>query len=143
MDNSFYSKINVSGRLRTKRFSSCSLRVRVTVVPFFKIFPEHFSTPELSERLKVSPTSTFNAVIQNFLDGKYWYPPPLLSKLFLYPNLKKHQRVPPYGNVRHCEIKNIRWQILISPSSVIHFFSIPKLMIQQSIPPKENFGTLS
>ena len=122
MDNSFYSKINVSGRLRTKRFSSCSLRVRVTVVPFFYDFLEHFPTPELSESLNVSRTSTFNAVIQIF-GRKILVSPSSVIQTFSIPEFKETLKGSPYGNVRDCEIKNIRGQILISPSSVMQFFS--------------------
>ena len=48
--NSFYSKINDSSRIRTTRFSSSRSGVRVSVVPnIFKIYPQHFSIPEMSE----------------------------------------------------------------------------------------------
>ena len=39
-------------------------------------------------------------------------PPAQLYKLFHYPKLMKHSRIPPYGIIQHFETKNIRRKFL-------------------------------
>ena len=71
--NSFYSKINDSGSLRTTRFSSSRFGVRVTALPkIFTIYPQHFSIPETSgtlrcsyEKLRHCETKSFRRKIVN------------------------------------------------------------------------------
>ena len=75
--NSFYSKINDSGRLWTTSFSSSRFRVRVTaLLKIFTIYPWYFSIPGISETLRGSPTKIFGTVRQEIFDGKPWYSPP-------------------------------------------------------------------
>ena len=62
--NSFYSKINDSGRRRTIRFSSSRFGVRVCHAKNFYDLSLHFSIPEISERLKGYPTKFFGIVRQ-------------------------------------------------------------------------------
>ena len=76
--NSFYSKINDSGRRRTTRFSSIRFGVRVTALPnLFTIYPLHFSTPEIDEILKWFPYENFrHCETKNFCRKILILPPP-------------------------------------------------------------------
>ena len=118
--NSFYSKINDCGRRRTTRFSSSRFGVRVTALP--KIF----TTPEISEILRGSPTKKFGTVRQKFFEGNLDTSPSLLSiNFFVTRNFLKHSIEGfLYEMFRYCETKNFRRKILIVPPfSSINLFA--------------------
>ena len=81
--------------LQSFSFRSCETKSSdKTVMP---PLIQTFSLPEINATVKDSPTVIFGTVRQKrqkIFDGKSWYSPPPLSKLFRYPKLVKHLRVP-------------------------------------------------
>ena len=86
--------------------------------------------PEISETLKGSFTMFFGTVRQKIFDGKSWYPPPLIHKVFRYRKFLKHSREGfPCEIFRHCETKKFSTENRATPSlppppySNINFFA--------------------
>ena len=143
----FLSAIKDSGRLWTTRFSSSRFGVRVTALPkFLNICSLLFSIPEISEKLRGSPTKFFGAVREKIFDGKSWYPP-FIHKLFGYRKISETQKGSPTKFFRHCETKKI-WQIIVilppsSPPSLLSkkFFDT-RSFVKRKRGPDELFGTV-
>ena len=94
--NASYSETNNSGRRRTTRFSGIRFRVRA-LTKSFTIYPQLFSTPEISEKLSGSPTKVFGTVRQKKIGRKILIPlPSLIHKLFVDRKIPEtqHRRVP-------------------------------------------------
>ena len=138
---SFYSKTNIndSSRVRTTRFSSSRLRVRVSVMPNnFTIYLQHFRYPN-NETLKDSPTKFSGTVRQKIFDVKSWYSPTLLLSInfFATENFLKHSTDGfPYEVFRYCETKKFNWKLWHNPLKH-KIFRYPKLVRHKRVPLKK------
>ena len=100
------------------------------------------SVPEISETIKGSPTKFFGTVRRKIFPGKPWYSP------FSYPNFFDtrnycNNKGLPYGNFRHCEIKNFRRKVLmVPPAPLIQTFSTSEIFATIKDSPTEIFGTV-
>ena len=81
------------------------------------------SVNEISETLKASPTKFFGTVRRKIFLGKSWYSPLSYPNFFDTRNYCNNKGLP-YGNFRHCEIKNFRRKVLMVPprTSYPNFF---------------------
>ena len=135
-----------SKRFHYGKFRHCetkNFRRKILVLPPSLI--QTLSVPEISETLKGSPTKFFGTVRQKNFHGKSWYSPLSYPNFFDTRNYCNNKGLP-YGNFRHCEIKNFRRKILIppppSPSLMHKIFRYPKFSDTPKCSPTKFFGTV-
>ena len=77
---------------------------------------KYFHTRKFLKHRKVPPPKVSGVCRQKMFEGKFWYSPLSIQKLFRYRTFPETQhRKVPIRNYRHCETKIFRRKILIPP----------------------------